>query len=159
HEYFAPCIYEGEGEMLGMAFFKSLVKQHGKTYFEPIGRIVAGLGVKQPNMAVPSHLAKLAPALVPYIKWLTHEQFGCRPVPPLPPLPEQWADHAQFALDRLSRVAREISGTMRKHQLQLADRQCRMSELSLRVQNMVTMLVTALHAGRQRDEMIRAAGD
>ena len=31
HEYLAPCIYEGEGEMLGMAFFKSLVKQHGKT--------------------------------------------------------------------------------------------------------------------------------
>ena len=31
HEYLAPCIYEGEGEMLGMAFFKSLVKEHGKT--------------------------------------------------------------------------------------------------------------------------------
>ena len=26
HEFLAPCIYEGEGEMLGMAFFKSLVK-------------------------------------------------------------------------------------------------------------------------------------
>ena len=25
HEYLAPCIYEGEGEMLGMAFFKSLL--------------------------------------------------------------------------------------------------------------------------------------
>ena len=33
HEFLAPCIYEGEGEMLGMAFFKSLVKQHGTTYF------------------------------------------------------------------------------------------------------------------------------
>ena len=38
HEYLAPCIYEGEGEMLGMAFFKSLVKDHGKTFFEPIGK-------------------------------------------------------------------------------------------------------------------------
>ncbi len=38
HEYLAPCIYEGEGEMLGMAFFKSLIKEHGKTYFEPIGK-------------------------------------------------------------------------------------------------------------------------
>ncbi|MBI3821227.1 MAG: acyl-CoA/acyl-ACP dehydrogenase, partial [Planctomycetes bacterium] len=36
HEFLAPCIYEGEGEMLGMAFFKSLVKEHGKAYFEPI---------------------------------------------------------------------------------------------------------------------------
>ena len=42
HEYLAPCIYEGEGEMLGMAFFKSLIKEHGKTYFEPIGRALAG---------------------------------------------------------------------------------------------------------------------
>ena len=30
HEFLAPCIYEGEGEMLGMAFFKSLVKDPGK---------------------------------------------------------------------------------------------------------------------------------
>ena len=38
HEYLAPCIYEGEGEMLGMAFFKSLIKEHGKKFFEPIGQ-------------------------------------------------------------------------------------------------------------------------
>ena len=30
YDFLAPCIYEGEGEMLGMAFFKSLVKEHGK---------------------------------------------------------------------------------------------------------------------------------
>ena len=41
HEFLAPCIYEGEGEMLGMAFFKSLVKDHGKRFFEPIGRTAA----------------------------------------------------------------------------------------------------------------------
>ena len=56
-------------------------------------------------------------------------------------------------------MVREISGSMRKHQLQLADRQCRMSELSLRVQNLVTMLVTAIYAGRQQDELLQAAGD
>src|SRR5207247_2240733 len=33
HEHLAPCIYEGEGEMLGMAFFKSLVKEHGRRFF------------------------------------------------------------------------------------------------------------------------------
>ena len=46
HEYFAPCIYEGEGEMLAMAFFKSLVKQHGKAFFEPVGRVLAELQAK-----------------------------------------------------------------------------------------------------------------
>ena len=34
HDFLAPCIYEGEGEMLGMAFFKSLVKQHGRQFRE-----------------------------------------------------------------------------------------------------------------------------
>ena len=38
YDFLAPCIYEGEGEMLGMAFFKSLVKEHGKQFFEPIGK-------------------------------------------------------------------------------------------------------------------------
>ena len=44
HEYLAPCIYEGEGEMLGMAFFKSLIKEHGKQFFEPIGRAIQAVG-------------------------------------------------------------------------------------------------------------------
>ncbi len=41
HEFLAPCIYEGEGEMLGMAFFKSLAKAHGQKFFEPVGHALA----------------------------------------------------------------------------------------------------------------------
>src|SRR5260370_14147724 len=33
HEYLAPSIYEGEGEMLAMPFFKSLVKHHAPQFF------------------------------------------------------------------------------------------------------------------------------
>ena len=40
HEYLAPCIYEGEGEMLALGFFKSLVKTHGRQFFEPIGKVI-----------------------------------------------------------------------------------------------------------------------
>ena len=47
HDFLAPCIYEGEGEMLGMAFFKSLVKHHGKLFFEPIGRTLHAAGIKK----------------------------------------------------------------------------------------------------------------
>jgi hypothetical protein len=46
---------------------------------------------------------------------------------------------------------------MRKHQLKLADRQCRMAELSQRVQDTVVILVTALWAQKQKDVMIAAA--
>ena len=55
HEYLAPCIYEGEGEMLGMAFFKSLIKEHGKQFFEPIGRAIQASGIKKPNPMNPAH--------------------------------------------------------------------------------------------------------
>ena len=55
HEYLAPCIYEGEGEMLGMAFFKSLVKQHGQRFFEPIGKALAAAGIRKPNLLNPRH--------------------------------------------------------------------------------------------------------
>ena len=54
HEYLAPCIYEGEGEMLGMAFFKSLVKQHGTRYFEPIGKALQKAGIRNPNPMNPA---------------------------------------------------------------------------------------------------------
>jgi hypothetical protein len=47
---------------------------------------------------------------------------------------------------------------MRKHQLKLADRQCRMSELSSRVQDLVVMLTTSLYAA-DKPEIVRAAAD
>src|SRR3569623_1842619 len=74
HEFLAPCIYEGEGEMLGMAFFKSLIKEHGKTYFEPIGRNLAVAKVSKPNLMNPAHAWMLRKALVPYAKWFLGEQ-------------------------------------------------------------------------------------
>jgi hypothetical protein len=69
------------------------------------------------------------------------------------------ADHLAFALDLFQRHPKELSGAMRKHQLKLADRQCRMAELSQRVQDTVVILVTALWGHRQRDQVAVAAAD
>ena len=159
HEYLAPCIYEGEGEMLGMAFFKSLVKQHGTTYFEPIGKSLAKLGVKQPNPLNPAHAWALKGPLWNYGKWFVGEKFRGRPAPKLPSMPGRLRTHAEFAVDQLQRSAMEISTTMRKHQLKLADRQCRMSELSARVQSLIIMLCTSLYAARLDDEIVRDAAE
>jgi len=52
-----------------------------------------------------------------------------------------------------------ISGTMRKHQLALADRQCRMAALSENIQNLLTILCTSLYATRQEDPLIQQAAD
>src|SRR5207248_1305686 len=125
HEYLAPCIYEGEGEMLGMAFFKSLVKEHGKTFFEPIGMALQAAGIKKPNMANPAHAWALRKALVPYAKWRASEMMAGARHPQWPSgMPENLKAHAQFAAVALGKARVEISATMAKHQLKLADRQC-----------------------------------
>ena len=40
--------------MLGMAFFKSLIKEYGKTFFEPIGKAFQAAGLKNPNPLNPA---------------------------------------------------------------------------------------------------------
>jgi alkylation response protein AidB-like acyl-CoA dehydrogenase len=159
HEFLAPCIYEGEGEMLGMALFKSLVKQHGRQFFEPIGKILAASGIRKPNMLNPAHIWKLKGPLMAYSKWFAGQRLQRANHPDLSFLPRDMKAHAEFAANNLHAMASEISGTMRKHQLKLADRQCRMSELSSRVQSLVLMLCTSLYAGRQENELVRRSGD
>jgi hypothetical protein len=159
HEYLAPCIYEGEGEMLGMAFFKSLVKHHGTQYFEPIGKALQKSGIRQPNPMNPSHLWALRGAMKPYATWLMGQYVKGVPRPQLPPMPDNLRRHADFACEQLQGSRLEISGVMRKHQLKLADRQCRMSELSARVQKMVVVLCTSLYGAQQEDEVVRQAAE
>jgi hypothetical protein len=159
HEFLAPCIYEGEGEMLGMALFKSLVKQHGTAYFEPVGKALVAAGMKTFSPANPLHMWKLRSALIPYGWWWASESLARKWRTELGPMPEALRKHALFAIHGLQALPLEISATLRKHQLKLADRQCRMSELSGRVQRLVVMLCTSLYAARQNDEVVRAAAD
>ena len=159
HEYLAPCIYEGEGEMLSMGFFKSLVKDHGKRYFEPIGKALAAAGIKQPNPLNPSHMWALKDVALPYAKWVLARRLRPLATPQLPAMPSTLREHAEFACERLQRMALEISNTMSRFQLKLADRQCRMAELSGRCQDMITMLATSMYAARQQDQIVRDAAD
>jgi alkylation response protein AidB-like acyl-CoA dehydrogenase len=159
HEYLAPCIYEGEGEMLGMAFFKSLIKEHGKSYFEPIGRALQKTGIRNFNPMNPAHAWALRPELWSYAKWRAGETFaGSRRLHLQDPaFPENLAAHAQYAVHSLERSRVEISQVMTKFQLRLPDRQCKIAEMSGRIQDMVVMLTTSLWAGRQSNEAVRAA--
>ncbi len=76
HEFLAPCIYEGEGEVLGMAFFKSVVKNHGKVFFEAIGRTLHELGVKEPK--TPGHFWALRKPMGSYAKWFAGRKLERR---------------------------------------------------------------------------------
>ena len=159
HEYLAPCIYEGEGEMLGMALFKSLVKQHGTKYFEPVGRRLAEVGIKRLNPMNPTHAWALRREAMPYAMWLLRQKLLPWSRIAIPSLPPPLDTHARFAADGLRRMRLEIDDAMRSHQLKLADRQCRMLTLSSRVQDLTVILVTALYAGRKDDEIITGAAD
>ncbi len=158
HEFLAPCIYEGEGEILGLGFFKSLIKEHGKKFYEPIGRALYAAKISKPNPMNPAHAAKILPAAMPWVKWRGGQTFGGAKRPNLPSLPGQLAAHAGFAADALQKSRFEIDSLMRKHQLGLADRQCAMSDLSSRIQAMVVMFVTALWAGG-KDGLVRQAAE
>ena len=157
HEFLAPCIYEGEGEMLGMAFFKSLVKQHGKQFFEPIGKAQQAAGIKKPNMMNPAHLWALRQGLVPYAKWYLARRWHGVGDTRISELRGDFRELAEFAAAFLQRGALDISDTMTKHQLKLADRQCRMAELSARYQTAIVMLTSCLYAAAHASELVREA--
>jgi hypothetical protein len=136
-----------------------LIKEHGKTYFEPIGRALQAAGIRKPNPWNPAHAWALRKALLPYGKWWLGEAATFRHRPSLLAMPPRLAAHAQFAAAGLQRSRREISSTMLKHDLRLADRQCRMAELSQRIQDLVVILATSLWAGRQPSEVTQDAAD
>ncbi len=159
YDFLAPCIYEGEGEMLGMAFFKSLVKEHGKRFFEPIGKAAQRLGLKAPNPFNPMHAWKLRKELAPYARWKVSQMFAPRDRQHVEGMDKRLSEHVDFALTGFGRLRREVARAMEKYQLKLADRQCRMAELSQRIQDNVIILVTALWGHRQGNEASLAAAD
>jgi alkylation response protein AidB-like acyl-CoA dehydrogenase len=160
-DFLAPCIYEGEGEVLGMAFFKSLVKEHGKAYFEPIGKALAAKKIdpKSFNPMWPHHAWALRGELWNYAKWYMGQWFVGVDRQRVDGMDVRLQKHVDFALAAFGKHRAEISAAMVKHQLKLADRQCRMAELSQRVQDTVTMLVTALWAHGRRNEVLTQAAD
>ena len=150
HDILAPLIYEGEGDMLNMAFFKSLVKDHGVAFFEPVGRLMSDLGKKS---LTPVDMVKNYKTFMPYAKWMVKEavmpKSGLRPIG----FNKNLVGHANFAIKGLQKSAWEISGLMRKYQLGLADKQCRMSIVSRKIQNLITIMVTVCYAYAQADYM------
>lgn len=157
HEFLAPCIYEGEGEMLGMAFFKSLVKEHGKRFFEPIGKRAAALGLQKPNPLNPTHAWGLRHEMVSYGWWKLAQVWRGWRRPRLDLKCRRLAALARFATDGLQAFRLELDAMMVQHQLKLPDRQCSIAEVSQRIQDHVVILTTALWADAQDDPIVRDA--
>ncbi|HEY9776677.1 MAG TPA: acyl-CoA dehydrogenase family protein [Planktothrix sp.] len=159
HEFLAPCIYEGEGEMLGMAFFKSLAKDHGQRFFEPVGKALQREKIKSFNPANPAHAFALRNELIPYAMWRTGKILESPDQHIIAGLNPALQEHVNFCMDMLKELPVELSQNMVKHQLKLPDRQCRIALMSRRVQDVIIMLVTCMWAHKQQDEVFIAAAD
>lgn len=159
HDFLAPCIYEGEGEMLGMAFFKSLAKHHGQKYFEPVGKALQREKIRNFNPANLAHAWALRNEMIPYASWRLGKMFTGADHHLVPNMNPALQEHVDFAMDMLHKLPIELSEAMVKHQLKLADRQCRIAEMSQRVQDTIIILVTSLWAHQQGNEVTIAATD
>lgn len=160
HDFLAPCIYEGEGEMLGMAFFKSLAKAHGSQFFEPVGKALEREKIKNFNPVNPAHVFALRNELIPYAFWRAGKELaGPHKIPSKFKVHEKMREHIDYALHELSDSPLELSHAMVTHQLRLADRQCRIADMSQRIQDLITMIVTALYAQQLGDEIMLDAAD
>src|SRR6516165_7765130 len=98
HEFLAPCIYEGEGEILGLAFFKSLVKEHGKAFFEPIGKAIQREQIQAFNPINPVHLWALRKEMGAYAKWRIHQMVNGKDRQSAPSGDPRLSDHINFAV-------------------------------------------------------------
>jgi hypothetical protein len=97
--------------------------------------------------------------LVPYAFWWVGKQLEGVDSHEIPGMSAVLKAHLDFALEFLSDTPLELSQAMVKHQLKLADRQCRIAEMSQRAQDAIIILVTALWAHNEGNAVVESAAD
>jgi hypothetical protein len=94
-----------------------------------------------------------------YAKWFSGRKMSGGRWTALPVMSNELRGHATYAQQVLSKSGLKISAAMRTHQLKLADRQCRMTELSAEIQDALVILITSLYAAESKDEITKQAAD
>ena len=137
HDHFAVTVYEGESDLLGLALFKGLAKQH------PLAADARGA----------SKLARAA-------SWLAWRAgTWARGHRDTAILDTMLRDHARQARSELARVALSIDRAIRHHGRSLADRQLEIGALSARVRDCASVLAVAHHADATADDRAIASAD
>jgi alkylation response protein AidB-like acyl-CoA dehydrogenase len=169
HDFFAPSIYEGENEMLAMAFFKSLIKQFGTKYMGPMLAKSSALGInlnQSPakvtlQMATrPDKAFKMRKEILSVVGRALGIETRFSDKQKVRGLDARLQAHVDFALSQFVANGKQLYRTMLTHGLKLQDEQELMVDvLSMPIQQAVTMLVTALHAHAKGDEATKLAAD
>lgn len=150
-------IYEGHNNMLCLAWFAALTKQHSARFMMPIFKRTQELGLKDFNPANPSHLWQLRRELPEYGKWIARHQVDVRGHEPLPAMPRELARCARMAIHGLQHMAIIIDGAMREYREDLINRQGVVCDLALEAHQYIAMLVTALHARHSNNRAVELA--
>jgi alkylation response protein AidB-like acyl-CoA dehydrogenase len=150
-------IYEGHNNMLSLAWFAALTKQHSQRFLMPIFKRQRALGMTEFNPSNPSHLWKLRDELRPYGAWLAAQHTGRRRHEAMPQM--HWLMHrrAQAAVRGVQDMARAMDDAMREYREDLINRQGVVRELTHEAHEHVAMLITVLHANRLNDHASRLA--
>ncbi len=162
HDYLAPCIYEGEGEMLAMKFFQSLATEHGTLYMKPVGDAMKSIVKEGHYLTGP---VKFLWNGFRYSMWYAKQKL--RSIGrnlrlsggSIGATDKRLNDHAAFAHRQFAKLPLELTGAMLKHQIKLGDRQCRIVHMSMRVQETVTILVTAAYGAQSTSPATKLAAD
>ena len=138
HDHFAVTVYEGESDLLGLALFKGLAKQH--------------------PLAALSREATASRRAAAWLRWRvrmlagTSRQDACI-------LDRRLRDHARQARRQLSAAAIRIDRAVRRHGRGLAERQLEIASLAAEVRAAVSMLAVAHHADAAGDDRLLAPAD
>jgi hypothetical protein len=115
--------------------------------------------LKSLNPFNPVHVWHLRKELIPYAFWYLGKLIAPVDKQEVPGLSTAMQNHLDFAFSMLNEAPFELTHNMIKHQLKLADRQCRIADMSERIQNTVIILVSVMWAHQQNNPVIQAATD
>lgn len=158
-DYFAPSIYEGERDILALAFFRTLAKDHARQFFEPITRRVSESKEKNFAWTNPVALWSLRDVLLPYGKWLAQRSWEWLIPKATGVRQEPWTTLVVQSLQGLHGEGLKLSRLVRKHGARLAERQCSLVDWSIRIQRYTTAVVAALHGQASQSEIVRKAAE
>lgn len=142
HDYLATSIYEGESELLSLAFIRTVTKPPRESAGSSTTRATSTtVGVSSPIFHGGNDVAS--------ISWGGDVRSAAA----------RLASHSgtTAVLTQLRGMAVELAEAQRRHGAALADRQCLLVELSQRIQRLVIQLVAGQYGERHPDARVRAA--
>jgi acyl-CoA dehydrogenase len=158
HDYLAPGIYEGEAEIISLAFFRTLTKQHAVDLYIPLQKAAERLAEKRLQLWNPRHIWLARDPLKKYAKWRFKHAWNNHVALPAN-MPSTLREQAVFAARGLQNMAVEISRAMMQHGRRISNMQSRMLELSQRVQKFITILVVSFYGAQREHECERMAAE